>query len=115
VEAVESRSWFPLAPREVYVPSYRVSRTYVTNVNVSNTTVNTTVVNNYYNTVVVNKQVTNIKYVNQVAPNAVTATSRETFTSARPVGRDMMKIDRREIESAQVNPTRQQLLRNKEA
>jgi len=67
--------------------------------------VNTTVVNNYYNTVVVNKQVTNIKYVNQTAPNAVTATSRETFTSARPVGRDMMKIDRREIESAQVNPT----------
>src|SRR5258706_5567227 len=98
-------AWFPLAPREVYVPSYRVSRTYVTNVNVSNTTVNTTVVNNYYNTVVVNKQVTNIKYVNQTAPNAVTATSRETFTSARPVGRDMMKIDRREIESAQVNPT----------
>ncbi len=98
-------AWFPLAPREVYVPSYRVSRTYVTNVNVSNTTVNTTVVNNYYNTVVVNKQVTNIKYVNQTAPNAVTATSRETFTSARPVGHDMMKIDRREIESAQVNPT----------
>ena len=98
-------AWFPLAPREVYVPSYHVSRTYVTNVNVSNTTVNTTVVNNYYNTVVVNKQVTNIKYVNQTAPNAVTATSRETFTSARPVGRDMMKIDRREIETAQVNPT----------
>ena len=98
-------AWFPLAPREVYVPSYRVSRTYVTNVNVSNTTVNTTVVNNYYNTVVVNKNVTNIKYVNQTAPNGVTATSREIFTSARPVGRDMMKIDRREIESAQVNPT----------
>ena len=98
-------AWFPLAPREVYVPSYRVSRTYVTNVNVSNTTVNTTVVNNYYNTVVVNKNVTNIKYVNQTAPNGVTATSHETFTSARPVGHNMMKIDRREIESAQVNPT----------
>src|SRR5437899_1173259 len=98
-------AWFPLAPREVYVPSYRVSRTYVRNVNVSNTTVNTTVVNNYYNAVVVNKNVTNIKYVNQTAPNGVTATSHETFTSARPVGHNMMKIDRREIESAQVNPT----------
>jgi hypothetical protein len=98
-------AWFPLAPREVYVPSYRVSRTYVTNVNVSNTTVNTTVVNNYYNTVVVNKNVTNVRYVNQTAPNAVTATSHETFTSAQPVGRNMMKIDRREIETAQVNPT----------
>jgi hypothetical protein len=97
--------WFPLAPREVYVPSYRVSRTYVNNVNVSNTTVNTTVVNNYYNTVVVNKNVTNVRYVNQTAPNAVTVTSHETFTSAQPVGRNMMRIDRREIETAQVVPT----------
>src|SRR5438105_5460226 len=98
-------AWFPLAPREVYVPSYRVRRTYVTNVNVSNTTVNNVVVNNYYNNVVVNKNVTNIRYVNQTAPNAVTVTSHEAFTSAQPVDRHMMKIDRREIESAQVNPT----------
>ena len=98
-------AWFPLGPREVFVPSYHVSRTYITNVNVSNTTVNTTVVNNYYNTVIVNKNVTNIKYVNQTAPNGVTATSHENFISARSVGHNMMKVDRREIESAQVNPT----------
>jgi len=98
-------AWFPLGPREVYVPSYHVSRTYVTNVNVSNTTVNNTVVNNYYNNVVVNKNVTNIKYVNQTAPNGVTATSQQNFTSAQPVGRNMMRVDRREVESAQVNPT----------
>jgi len=98
-------AWFPLGPREVYVPSYQVSRTYVTRVNVSNTTVNNTVVNNYYNTVVVNKNVTNIRYVNQAAPNGVTATSQENFRSARPVGRNMMRIDRREVETAQVNVT----------
>src|SRR5213080_4080847 len=98
-------AWFPLAPREVYVPSYRVSRTYVTNVNVSNTTVNNVVVNNYYNNVVVNKNVSNVRYVNQTAPNAVTVTSHEAFTSAQPVAQHMMKIDRRELESAQVNPT----------
>src|SRR6267142_1005439 len=98
-------AWFPLGPREVYVPSYHVSRTYVTRVNVSNTTVNNTVVNNYYNTVVVNKNVTNIRYVNQAAPNGVTATSQENFRSARPVGRNMMRIDRREVETAQVNVT----------
>src|SRR6266581_762380 len=98
-------AWFPLGPREVFVPSYHVSRTYVTNVNVSNTTVNNTVVNNYYNNVVVNKNVTNIKYVNQTAPNGVTATSQQNFTSAQPVGRNMMRVDRREVESAQVNPT----------
>jgi len=73
-EAVEGGvAWFPLGPREVYEPSYHVSRTYVTNVNVSNTTVNNTVVNNYYNNVIVNKNVTNIRYVNQTAPNGVTA------------------------------------------
>src|SRR6202140_3618736 len=98
-------AWFPLGPREVFVPSYHVSRTYVTNVNVSNTTVNNTVVNNYYNNVVVNKNVTNIKYVNQNAPNGVTATSQQNFSSAQPVGRNMIKVDRREVESAQANPT----------
>jgi hypothetical protein len=96
-------AWFPLAPREVFVPSYRVSRTYVTRVNVSNTTVTNVVVNNYYNNVVVNKNVTNIRYVNQSAPNGVTATSQENFRSAQPVGRNMMRVDRREVETAQVN------------
>jgi hypothetical protein len=98
-------AWFPLGPREVYQPSYRVSRTYVTNVNVSNTTVNNTVVNNYYNNVIVNKNVTNITYVNQTAPNGVTATSQQNFSSAQPVGRNMIKVDRREVESAHVNAT----------
>src|SRR5207247_8751294 len=88
-----------------YVPSYRVSRTYVTNVNVSNTTVNNVVVNNYYNNVVVNKNVTNVRYVNQTAPNAVTVTPHEAFTSAQPVAQHMMKINRRERESAQFNAT----------
>jgi hypothetical protein len=96
--------WFPLGPREVYVPSYPVSRTYVNNVNISNTTVNQTVINNYYNTTVVNKNVTvnNVRYVNQGVPGAVTATSGETFTSARPVGRNLVAVDQREIASAPV-------------
>jgi hypothetical protein len=98
-------AWFPLGPREVYEPSYHVSRTYVTNVNVSNTTVNNTVVNNYYNNVIVNKNVTNVTYVNKTAPNGVTATSQQNFSSAQPVGRNMMKVDRREVETAQVNAT----------
>jgi uncharacterized protein DUF6600 len=105
-------AWFPLGPREVYMPSYPVSRTYVNNVNVTNTTVNTTVVNNYYNNTVVNKNVTvnntnvtNIKYVNQSVPGAVTATSHEVFTSAQPVAKNMVKVDAREVASAPVNVT----------
>lgn len=96
--------WFPLGPREVFVPSYPVSRTYINNVNVSNTTVNQTVINNYYNTTIVNKNVTvnNIKYVNQGVPNAVTATSGQAFTSAQPVSRNIVQVDQREVAAAPV-------------
>jgi hypothetical protein len=98
-----SVGWFPLGPREVYVPSYHVSRTYVNNVNVTNTTVNTTVVNNYYNNVVVNKtNVTNVTYVNQRVPGAVTATSTQAFTTAQPVARNVVRVDERQIANAQV-------------
>ena len=54
-------AWFPLGPREVYRPSYPVSRGYFENVNRSNTVINNTVINNYYN----NTNVTNIVYANQ--------------------------------------------------
>jgi hypothetical protein len=94
--------WFPLGPREVYVPSYHVSRTYVNNVNITNTTVNTTVVNNYYTNVVVNKNVnvTNVRYVNQGVAGAVTATSTQTFTSGQSVHNNMMRVNEREMASA---------------
>jgi hypothetical protein len=44
-------AWFPLAPREVYVPGYRVSPAYARNVNITNTTIinNTSVTNLYTN------------------------------------------------------------------
>src|SRR6266852_5075866 len=96
--------WFPLGPREGYVPSYRVSRTYVNNVNITNTTVNTTVVNNYYNNVVVNKNVTvtNVRYVNQGVAGAVTATSTQTFTSGQSVHNNIVRVNEREMANARV-------------
>src|SRR5450432_2604189 len=96
--------WFPLGPREIYAPSYRTSRRYITNVNVTNTRVETTVVNNYYTNVVVNKQVNviNVSYVNQRVNGAVTATSGATFTSGRSVSRDVVRVDQREIVSSHV-------------
>ena len=97
--------WFPLGPREVYVPSYPVSRTYVNRVNVSNTTVNTTVVNNYYTNVVVNKNVniTNVTYVNQRVPGAVAATTPQAFSSGQPIAKNAVPVDPREVASAPVN------------
>ena len=110
-------AWFPLGPREVYVPSYHVSRTYVNNVNITNTTVNTTVVNNYYTNVVVNKNVTNVRYVNQSASGAVTATNQQAFTSGQSVHNNMVRVDERQVASARVEyaapasaPTKQAVL-----
>ncbi|HEY2823793.1 MAG TPA: DUF6600 domain-containing protein [Candidatus Acidoferrum sp.] len=96
--------WFPLGPREVYVPSYQVSRRYCERINVSNTRVDRVVVNNYYTTVVVNKQVnvTNVTYVNQRARGAVTATSGSTFVSGQNVSRNVVRVDQREIVSSHV-------------
>src|SRR5438132_1517655 len=100
-------AWFPLGPRDVYCPSYHVSPRYVERVNVSNTViVNRTQVTNVYNNVYVNKttNVTNITYQNQRENNAVTATSQASFTSAQPVGRNMVRVDAREVASAPVAP-----------
>jgi hypothetical protein len=96
--------WFPLAPGEVYVPAYRVSRTYVNNVNITNTTVNVTKVTNVYNTVIINKNTTvnNVTYVNQRVNNGVTVVSHEAFINARPAAQNMMKVEPREIATAPV-------------
>ncbi len=97
--------WFPLAPGEVYLPGYRVSRAYVNNVNITNTTVNVTRVTNVYNTVIVNRNTTinNVTYVNQHVNNGVTVVSHEAFVNARPVAQNVMRVDPRELASAPVS------------
>lgn len=98
-------AWFALGPREVYVPSYPVSRRYVNNINVSNTTVNTTVINNVYNTTIINNRtnnVTNVNYVNRSVPGAVAATTSQAFTTAQPIARNSVRLDERAIVSAPV-------------
>jgi hypothetical protein len=104
VAVTSNVGWFPLGPREVYVPSYPVSRRYCETINVSNTRVERTVVNNYYTTVVVNKQVnvTNVTYVNQRVNGAVTATRGETFVSGQNVSRNVVRVDQREIVNTRV-------------
>jgi len=96
--------WFPLAPGEVYVPPYRGSRTYINNVNITNTTVNVTKVTNVYNTTIINNNTTvnRVTYVNQRVPNAVTAVSHETFVNARPVARNLVQVNEREVAEAPV-------------
>lgn len=98
-------AWLPLGPRDVYCPSYHVTQRYVERVNVSNTVIiNRTQVTNVYNNVYINKNVTNISYQNQRYNNSVTATSQASFTSAQPIGRNMIRVNEREVASARVAP-----------
>ena len=94
--------WFPLAPGEVYVPSYRASREYVNVVNVTNTRVNVVQVTNVYNTYNSNGNA-HITYVNQHVNNGVTVVSHDTFVNARPVSRNIVRVDQREIIQAPVS------------
>ncbi len=71
--------WLPLAPREVYVPSYRVSPRYVQNVNITHVT-NVTVINNVYN----NPQGPR-EFENRRAPRGVTVVPANVMAERRPV------------------------------
>ena len=95
--------WFPLGPREVYVPWYRTSPRYVQNVNVTNTRVSVVQVTNVYNNYTVNK-VTNVTYVNQHINNSVTVVNHDTFVNARPVNRNIQRVDARQLANARVTP-----------
>jgi hypothetical protein len=98
-------AWFPLGPREVYVPSYRVSEAYVNRVNVTNTTVNTTVVHNVYNTTIVNNNTTinNVTYVNRNVQGAVTAVPQHAFVSSQPVAKSAVAVNARQFANGPVS------------
>ncbi|SIR06276.1 FecR family protein [Aromatoleum tolulyticum] len=89
-------AWFPLGPREVYRPAYRVSRDYFENINRSNTIVNNTVINNYYN----NSNVTNVVYINRSVEGAVVAVPTTAFVQSQPVSREALRVSRETIGSA---------------
>ena len=80
-------AWFPLAPGEVYVPAYRTSPTYVTNVNITNTVVQQTTITN-----VVNNSVRTTTFVNQRVAGAVTAVPQATFVNAQSVAQATVSV-----------------------
>jgi hypothetical protein len=80
--------WFPLGPREAYLPSYRASPRYVNRVNVTNTTIT-------------NINVTNIRYVNREAPGAVMAVRQDAFGSRR-LQDGAIRVRQEDIRSAEV-------------
>jgi len=92
-------AWFPLAPREVYVPGYHVSERYVRTVNVTNTNIaDYAYINNVYQ-----NRISGIRYANSAVPGAVTSVSRTVFTNAQPVNvhRSVLNVG----QVAQLGPT----------
>ena len=115
--------WFPLGPREVYVPSYHVSETYVNRVNISNTTVNVTQVTTVYRTTIVHNStnITNVTYANRSVQGAVMVVPQHAFTSAQPVAKASVQVSAQQIASAPLSgrvavaPTQQSVLGAKAA
>jgi hypothetical protein len=79
--------WFPLAPREVYVPPYRVSPTYVRTVNITHVTHITNVTN-----IVSHPQtaVRHMRYAHRNQPQALTVVRAGSLGDRRPVERAML-------------------------
>ena len=92
-------AWFPLGPREVFVPPYAVSPRYVTQINITNTNVTNVYVTNVYRNYTVNKTVTNVTYVNRTY---VTATSQNAFSTGQPIARNLGRVDARAIARAPI-------------
>ena len=94
--------WFPLAPRELYVPSYRYSRRYVSNLNVSNTIIiNNTFVNNIYRSGGRRgwhdgRQSAYLDYRYRNQAGAVTLVERDVFVGGRSIDGRFRKLDARQ-------------------
>jgi hypothetical protein len=98
IGTVPAVGWFPLAPREVYVPAHRHSPTYVRNVNVTHVT-NVTQITNVNN-------VTNVNYANRRIERAVTVVPAAAVTRGEPVGRSQVHVRRAELDRhAPASPT----------
>ena len=95
IGTVPAVGWFPLAPREVFVPAYRHSPAYVRNVNVAHVT-NVTHITN----------VTHVNYVNRRIDRAVTVVPAAAVTSGQPIARSHVQVRRAELDRhAPASPT----------
>jgi hypothetical protein len=71
--------WFPLGPRDVFVPGYRYSQRYVRDINITHVT-NVTVINRFVTLAPERREFVNRRYA-----NAVTVVPANVLTERRPV------------------------------
>jgi hypothetical protein len=102
--------WFPLGPRDVYVPPRRYSHRYVERVNVTNAIVNRVYLRNVYE-----NRGRNFRYRNREVPGAVTAVDRNVFTSAGRVGDHRVRGDDRDFSRAVATAVAPQIAPSRES
>jgi hypothetical protein len=101
-------AWFPLAPREVYQPSYAVSRSYFDDINRSNAVIAPTVIATVYSTTNITNNsttvnnTTNVVYINQQVPGAVVAVPTQAFVQSQSVAKVAMVVSKEAAISAPV-------------
>jgi hypothetical protein len=89
--------WYPLGPGEIYRPSYRVSDTYVRNVNVTNVrNITVTEINNIHNGPTIIENGANRRFATEV-PERVLA-------EHQPVGRAALQVPPEQFAKAQLTP-----------
>ncbi len=78
--------WFPLAPREIYLPSYHYSRTYVREINITHVT-------NVVEITRIERDRRHARYAYRDHRNAVTLVRGDVLRESRPVFRDARRLD----------------------
>jgi hypothetical protein len=97
--------WFPLGPREVYLPPYQVSNVYIHNVNIA-----------YVTKIDIGRfDVRHHRYVNRSISGAVTVMSRQSFVRAEHAGRAAVRVRAADISGAPVIGTNPSLVPGRES
>ncbi|MDE2307340.1 MAG: hypothetical protein KGJ97_03490 [Xanthomonadaceae bacterium] len=107
--------WFPLGPDEIYNPWYRVSRSYYTDVNITNITIVREGrrhdrdrirgdIDDHYDHYRHDQPMRGEHYANRDAPHGFTAVPVAAFAGGRHVQHELLHVDRRELAAATVLP-----------
>ena len=83
--SIGTQAWFPLGPREAYIPSYHHDDAYLRQVNITNIRNVTNI-----NTIINVQNINQVNYVNRT--RGITAVPTDAFRSGNPVARTAVKV-----------------------
>ncbi len=85
--------WFPLGPRDVYIPAFTASVAYVARLNIADSRIiNAGYVNNVYGSYMRTRSIPVSSYMNRTVAGAVTVVPQNAFVNARPVRQAALHI-----------------------